>query len=401
MSGPLSGIRVVEFAPLVAGPVAGMCLADQGADVVKVQPLGVDDSHPPDPIWVDSHNIYYHALNRNKRAVALNLRMPEGRAILIDLIRKTDVIIIAIRPQTIAQLRITYEEVKSGINPRIIYAQITGWGLKGPLVDRPGYDFLVQARIGLLSKRKAADGSPVGTGILPSDNTTGLLTAYGIGLALFKRAETGKGEKIDQSLLSGGLAAQANTVVKVVGSPETTRDLLAARNTAEVAPYRCSDGEWIFLSCNAEREWERLLAAIGMPRLINDPLCNSRAARGKNKDMLYELLTGVFSTRPVADWLTILENADVPCAPVLSQEQIFGQEQLWENGYLERWELPEGKQMIFMASPVRLASYSSKIKSLGPRFGQDTDAILKDLGYHKEMIQALEAKRVIFCEKQT
>lgn len=317
--GPLEGIRVIELAHIMAGPVCGLMLADMGADVVKVERLPKGDGSrgfvPPD---VDGESAAFMMLNRGKRGVALDLRSPEGVEIVRRLAEGADVLIENFRVGTMEKIGLGWETL-SAANPRLVYCQITGFGRTGPMAEQGGFDLIAQGYSGLMSITGEGPGrEPVKVGAPVTDITAGILGAFGVAAALFERERTGRGKLVDTSLFEAGITHtywQSAIALAGGGSPGP---MGSAHPLA--APYqalRTADG-WINVGASNEATWERLVEALGRPQLAEDARFETNADRMGHLEELVAVLSEVFVTRRTDEWLEALEAAGVPAGPVAS-----------------------------------------------------------------------------------
>ncbi len=386
----LEGIKVLDLASMWAAPGAAMYLSDQGADVIKVEP----------PQGDEARRIFTHAslgnespsflvVNRNKRGLVADLRQPEGLAIVKKLAQKTDVLVHNFRPRATRRMGLTYAEL-SAANPGLIYVELSAYGNKGPYAQRAGYDLLFQALSGMLHRRMP-DGTPIAAGVWAADCSTPIVLAYGVSLALLQRQRTGRGQKVETSLLQMAIAMQFVDLVRPEAEPPGER---APSNQATFAPYRCADGEWIVPVAISDKEWARLCTALGLTHLIDDPAFSTPHARAFNNELV-PLLEGIFSTRPREEWLRLLEEGDVPCAPVVGRDDVYTLPQVVDNGMMTEVNHPTAGRTVMMGVPLKLSANAPRPAGPSPLQGQHTNEVLRDLGYTAEEIADLRAKSVI------
>ena len=386
MPGALDGIRVIDFTQLFAGPGTGMYLADQGADVVKVEPPngGIDR---PGTNMSDS----FVVLNRGKRSIALDIRTPAGRKVVEALVRRADVMLVAWPPGQAERLGCGYEEM-AGLNPRLVYASITGWGNTGPLAHRLGYDRLHQAFSGVMDNNRAPDGTPVAVPFYIADMSIPMLLSYGILLALFARERTGRGQKVETSQLELQIAMQSIHLVfrESAGSEETR-----VRRPPQQA-YATSDGRHMVVMPYTEDDWQALGRLLDLPELAGDSSLNTRGGRESAAERFASEIAAAFASRPLTDWDAALEEAGIPHAPVLSREEFARHPHVWENQFLTQLDQPSVGPVTMMSPPVRLSDTPSHISRPAPAFGQNTREVLSELGFSEseieEMVQAGVAK---------
>lgn len=394
---PLAGIRVIDLAQMWAAPAAAMYLADQGAEVIKVEPPWGDDARrtftlPPLP---NGESRAFLPLNRNKLGVAVDIRHPAGREIIYRLVRGADVLIHNFRPGVAERLGYDYPTLKK-LNPRLIYAWLTGYGPEGPYADRPSYDLIMQALAGILSRRRLPDGTPISSGVWVADMSAAMLLAYGISLALLARERTGEGTVVQTSLLQAALAMQFVDLVEVEFEvrPERSVDYSAQ---AMYAPYRCADGEYLILVVVQDAQWQRLCQVLGIPELAQEPRFATALGRAENSPELYDILASLFETRPRAEWLAELQAADIPCAPILTPFEALHQPQVEANRMVVDLADPVAGRIRMVNTPVRLLDFPGIAHRPAPRLGEHTEQVLKSLGYSPAEIAALEAQNVIKC----
>jgi len=396
--GVLDGVRVLDLATLWAVPLTATYLADQGAEVIKIEPPWGDEArrlYTLPPIR-GGEGRTFQVSGRGKRSVVLDLTRPEGREVLYRLVDRADVLLHNYRPAVAQRLGVDYETLCAR-NPRLIYVTITAYGDRGPYAGQRGYDVLAQALSGLMGRRSLPDGTPLGAGVWVSDMSAPMCLAYGIALALYHRERTGRGQKVETSLLHMCLAMQLVDLIRVEhgeegGGSGGPRDYF---NLAVWAPYRCADGRWLRIAAVSDREFQDLCRALDLEHLAQDPRFATGRARLDSNEDLYNLLEGVFATRPRDEWLEVLRRHDVPCAPVLSPEEVFDHPQVRENGMVAEVEHPLAGRVTFVAPPVRLSGAPPRVQGPAPLLGQHTEEVLREVGYSEEEIARLRQARVI------
>lgn len=373
IAGALDGIKVFEFASYVSGPFAGMLLSDLGAEVVKVEP---PDGGDPFRNWgSQDYNATFGSMNRNKKSVTLDLRSEVGRAQARRLMLTADVVIENFRAGTMERLGLGYD-LLAAENPMLVYCSITGFGSFGPYRNRPGYDTVGQAMSGLLAvltDRKA----PQPMGISLSDHLAGTFAAYGVLAALLARTATGRGQKVETSLLQATLGFIGENAANFFEDGRVqTRATRCQR--AQVFAFVASDGlPFVVHLSSPEKFWSGLLSAIDRQDLATDERFRTRDARLKNYDALSSELEAVFRTRPRADWLTTLLHEDVPSGPINTIEEVFDDPQV--RALDMRKSLPHRTRgtVTVVGNPVRMSSTPPQVKSAAPELGADNDGYLQ------------------------
>ncbi len=316
--GPLAGLKVIEFAHIMAGPVCGLMLADMGADVIKVEKVpGGDDTRRTLPPDIAGESAAFLMMNRNKRGIAVNLKSEDGRNIARRLLSDADVAIENYRKGTMQRLGLGYEEVRA-FNPGIIYAELSGFGRSGPYAERAGFDLIAQGMSGIMSITGEGDGGPpTKCGAPLSDITAGILAAMGVLGACIHRHKTGEGQRVDTSLFEAAITHTYWQSAMTFATGISPRAMGSAHPLS--APYQAfetADG-WITIGAANQSNWLRLLEVLERPDLQEDPRFADDPGRMANIDALVTILSGIFRQRPAGEWLECLERSGVPAGPVL------------------------------------------------------------------------------------
>lgn len=372
VAGALDGIRVVEFASYVSGPYAGMMLGDLGAEVIKVES---PDKGDPFRSWGRvAYSPTFGSVNRNKKSVALDLKTAQGKADARLLAASADVIIENFRTGAMERLGLGYADLKPE-NPRLIYCAITGFGDTGPYAKRPGYDTVGQATSGLLSLLTDLD-DPRPMGISLSDHLSGMVAAQGILAALVARGVTGKGQRIDTSLLEATLSFCGENAANFFENGKTP-SRATRTHRAQVFAFVAGDGKpFVIHLSSPQKFWEGLAGVVGKPEWLTDARFAAREARGRNYDQLHAELAAIFKTAPRADWIDKLLAADVPAAPLNDFADVFSDPQVAHLGM--RVDVPHkalGKVGLVRGG-LRMSGTPPTIRSVSPELGEHTDEII-------------------------
>ncbi|KAJ2144722.1 hypothetical protein IW136_001250 [Coemansia sp. RSA 678] len=400
---PLAGIRVLDMTRILAGPYCTMLLGDLGAEIIKVEhPLRGDDTRtwgPPFKTYKHSksttqspslpgESAYYLSVNRNKKSIAIDMKKESGRRILTELASKCDVLVENFVPGNLAKMQLGYSDLQL-VNPRLVYASITGYGQTGPYRNKPGYDVIIEAEAGLMHITGEEDGPPVKVGVAVTDIMTGLYTHGAIMAALLARDKTGRGQHIDASLLQTQTSILANIASSyLIGGQEARR--WGTRHPS-IAPYQVFatlDGS-VCIGAGNNTQFASLCNAIGMPKLALDKRFVTNADRVSNRCALIQILEGVLSTRTTCEVLELLENSGLPFGPVNNLQQTFDHPQVRARNVVRQVEHP-------FLGPIKLVGPAVEYSDAPvgehieppPMLGQHTAQVLKNvLGYSDQQIQ--------------
>lgn len=402
--GPLSNILVLDMSRILAGPWATQALADLGAEVVKVERPGEGDDTrrwgPPfetDPKGVAGDAAYFHAANRNKRSIAIDMATAQGQAILRQIASRADVVVENFKVGGLARYGLDWASL-SKINPRLIYCSITGFGQDGPYAARAGYDILLQAMGGLMSVTGAPDGAPGGgpqkVGVAICDLFTGMYAALGVVAALHERTKTGRGRRIDLSLLDCQVAMMANQNMNwLVGGRTPTRLGSAHPNIAPYQPFATDDGH-VIVAVGNDAQFERFSVACGRRDWLEETAWRTNAGRVEDRDRLIPEIETVMRTRPTEAWIRAFEAANVPCGPVNAIPDVFNDPQVIARG-LQITTSDGQRTAPNVASPLARSFDQGDAERTPPRLGADTRAVLSAFGYGNEDIDALAKAGVL------
>ena len=388
----LNRFTVLDLTRVRAGPTCVRQLADWGANCIKIEmPAHMMEGEAMGGLREGSD---FQNLHRNKRGITLNLKSPEGVAVLKKMAATADVVVENFRPDVKHRLGIDYEAL-SAVNPRLIYASISGFGQDGPYANRPGFDQIAQGMGGLMSITGAAGQGPMRVGIPVADLTAGLFCAMGIMVALLERETSGKGQAIDTSLLQAQLFMLDFQASRWTMSGEVPGQ--AGNNHPTSIPtgvFKTSDG-YINIAATGQKMWTKICELIGEPQMANDPKYNSGAARLKNRDALNEVLESHTVKRTSAEWVDALNKAGVPCGPIYSVDQAFGDAQVKHLGIARGVRNQEQKMIHLVGQPVSLSRTPSDIVAATPLLGEHTDEVLAEFGFGKDEISKLRAEKTL------
>jgi crotonobetainyl-CoA:carnitine CoA-transferase CaiB-like acyl-CoA transferase len=388
VAGPLSHIRVLDLSRVLAGPWCGQNLADLGAEVIKIErPGSGDDSRAFGPPWLKDaagkdtkESAYFASANRGKKSVTLNLSKPRGQEIARELARSADVLIENYKVGDLARYGLGYDDLKK-LNPRLVYASVTGFGQTGPYRERPGYDFMIQGMGGVMSITGERDdlpgGGPQRVGIPIADIMTGMYATIAICAALAHRERSGAGQHLDLALLDtqvGILANQGMNYLATGAAPGRIGN--AHPNIVPYQPFKTKDGD-VILACGNDNLFGRFCEVAGCQQLAKDARFSTNAKRVENREEITRLLADIFARRTTKDWCDALERAGVPNGPINDLKQVFDEPQVAARGMKIELEHAVAGKVPLIASPMKFSDTALEFRNPPPVLGQHTDEVLR------------------------
>ena len=392
---PLDGIRVVDLSRILAGPYCSMLLSDFGAEIVKIEnPDKGDDTRAFGPPFLDGESVYFLSINRGKKSLSLNLKSPEAREILTKLIKNSDVLLENFRKDFLTSIGFGYDEVAK-LNPKIIYASVTGYGHTGPWAERPGYDLAIQGQGGIMSLTGDPNGSPYKTGTSLADITAGIYATLGILLALQARQRTGKGQKVDVSLLDGQvsfLTYQAGIYFGTGKSP--TRK---GNQHPTIVPYETfkARDRYFNLAVGNDRLWGQFCDLLGRQDLKTHEKFATNPKRVQNHDDLYPILQTIFAEKTAEEWIALFEKNGIPCGPIFSVGEVLEHPQVRAREMVVERPHPKLKSVKMTGVPVKLSATPGVAGDAPPLLGQHTEEVLRDLGYDAKQCADFKKRGVV------
>ncbi len=395
-TGPLAGIRVLDLSRVLAGPYCTMFLGDLGAEVVKIEQPGVgDDTRGWGPPFAGGESAYFLCVNRNKQSLTVDLKSPEGISLIRRLAQRADVLIENFRPGAMEEFGLGYDALHAA-NPKLIYASLSGFGADGPMAQVPGYDLIVQAWGGLMSITGTPQSGPLKVGVAIIDLVAGLMLGKSIVAALYAREKNGLGQKIDTSLMEAEVAVLINAGSNYLMSGKVPGRWGNAHPT--IVPYQSfqTADSYLVIGVASEGIWQRFCKAIGQAELANDARFAKNADRVANREVLIDQLTKMFRGSDNQTWLRILNEAEVPCAPIQTIDQVFSAPQVLHRSMLLEVPHPTAGKVRMAGLPVKFSATPASVRLPPPLLGEHSAQVLSSwLDLSAGAIAELKQKGVI------
>ena len=396
VTGPLQGIRVLDLSRVLAGPYCTMMLGDLGAEIIKVErPGSGDDTRAWGPPWAGTESAYYLSVNRNKRSITLDIKTPEAQEIIRELAAKSDIVVENFKQGTLEKLGLGYEDL-SAINPRLIWATISGYGTEGPYATKPGYDFVVQGEAGIMAITGEPEGEPMKVGVAIVDVTTGLYATSAILAALHERSVSGKGQRIDANLYASAIGWLVN-----VGSNHLVSGKPAKRYGnahANIVPYQVfkARDQHMTIAVGNDGQFRALCRILGIPGHAEDERYSTNPARVANREQLIADIQAIVETKDAEHWLPALEEAGIPSGLINGVEQVFAHPQTLALDMVVEKPHPTAGTVRMAGIPFKLSRTPGTVRSAPPLLGEQTECILQELlGRTPDDIASLREKGVI------
>jgi len=391
---PLTGIKVIDFSRVLAGPYCTLLLADMGAEVIKIeQPVIGDDSRHFGPPFIKGESAYFLSINRNKKSMTLNLKTKESIEIVKKLAKDADVIIQNFRPGVMEKLGLDYNSLEK-INKNLVYLNISGYGHTGPLRDYPGYDIIVQGISGIMDLTGVPHGEPTKIGISMPDLVTGLFGALAVCLALIARQKTGRGQMIDLSMLDSQVSLLATEASKFFASGKIITRI--GNRHMSIAPFgtiKTKDG-YLNFGIGNDKMWNHFCSVLS-DKALSDDKFKTNPDRIRNVDELYSVINRIFSEKPSKYWLSYLRKHRIPVGPINRIDHVFSLKQLKARDMIVKLKDSYLGKIKVLGNPIKLSETPYSITTSAPRLGSHNREILLSLGYTDGEIDGLKEKNVI------
>ena len=390
----LDGLLMIDCTEVLAGPFCSMLLADMGVEAIKVERPGIGDNQRSNGPHVNGFPYPFTMVNRNKRSITVNLKRPEGQAIIHRLAERADIFLENFRPGTMEENGLGHETLRA-INPRLIYASVSGFGQTGPYRERGGFDLIAQGMSGLMSVTGEPEGAPAKSGYPVTDLGAGMFCAYGILTALLAREKTGRGQRVDTSLFEAGIAFSVWQSAKYLGTGESPGPMGSAHPlSAPYQAFRTADG-YVIVGAGSQALYKRLCAVLGREELVEDPRFATPPARMQHTTVLAAELERSFLAQPSERWLTTLTDAGIPCGPIYNVAEMMADPQAQARNMVVEAEHPVAGRIVNIGNPVKLSETPWSYRSPAPVLGADTDALLRSLGYDSPTIEQYREQGII------
>ena len=391
----LAGIKVVDLSRVLAGPSATQCLADLGAEVIKIErpETGDETREWAPPQFADGTSAYFATVNRNKQSVTVDISTAAGQDIIKKMVADADVLVENYKVGGLKKYGLDYDSLKT-LNPRLVYASLTGFGQTGPDARKPGYDYIIQGQSGLMSITGPEDGLPYKVGVAVVDLFAGLNLVIGIQAALLARAQTGVGQHVDVALLDSAIAMLANVGMNHLATGKVPPRL--GNGHPSIVPYQvfATEGaQHLILACGNDKQFAAVCAVMGQDWIADERFATN-PQRVKNRAELVPLMQAVFMSKERDVWLGLFDAASVPCGPINNIAEAVAMPQVAAREMVVGLNKAE-VQMNVLGSPVKLSGTPVQYHSAPPDLGQDTVSVLTSLGYTQEQIEQLQQQHIV------